>query len=114
MVDSGETEEQQDVVKRHRVKTECRECADNEALVDELEKRLVLSGKQVTHLIGQINLLERHIEEKEREYENNRTVDVELWNDQSRRLEESLGQALGEPRSRQNDLLLAQTRIENL
>ena len=114
MVDSGETEEQQDVVKRHRVKTQCRECANNEALVDELEKRLVLSGKQVTHLIGQVNLLERHLEEREREYKDNRTVDITLISDQNIRLEESLGLTLHELRSCQNDLLQAQTRIENL
>ena len=77
MVDIGETEEKQDVVKIHRVKTECRECAENEVLVAELRNRLILSGQQVTHPIGQVNLLERHIEEKEREYENNQTVDIE-------------------------------------
>ena len=96
------------------MKTQCRECANNEALVDELEKRLALSGKQVTHLIGQVNLLERHLEEREREYKDNRTVDITLISDQSIRLEESLGLTLHELRSCQNDLLQAQTRIENL
>ena len=50
----------------------------------------------------------------EREYENNRAIDVEMSGDQSRRLEENLGEALDDLRSCQNDLLKARTRIENL
>ena len=57
MVGIGETEEQQDVVKR--MKAVCLECAGSErqnildsALIEELKNRLVLAGNQATHLIG--------------------------------------------------------------
>ena len=105
MVDIGETEEQQDVVKR--MKAVCLECFDGDrqkildsVLIEELKNRLVLSGKQATHLIGNVNLLGRHIEEKEREMAQTIMVDEALPNDltmkldgqseQSRRLEENL------------------------
>ena len=62
MVGTGETEEQQDMVKR--LKAVCLECVESErqkildsALVEELKNRLVLSGNQGTHLIGNLNLL---------------------------------------------------------
>ena len=111
MVDIGETEEQQDVVKRSRTKEVCLECADStrqkildDAKISEPRNRLELPGQQATpHLIGQVNLLERHLEEKNRELSYAMTVEVPEWeavthdlteklewqSEQSRRLEET-------------------------
>ena len=135
MVGIGETEEQQDVVKRSRMKEVCLECADStiqkildDALISELRNRLELAGQQATHLIGQVSLLERHLEEKDRELTYTRTVDVPEWeavahdlteklewqSEQSRRLEENLDNATRELTSNQHDLLIAKERIENL
>ena len=78
MVDTGETEEQQDVVKKPKVRTTCTDCAGSErqkalddAHIQELTTRLALTGKQVTHLADQVRLLERHLEQKELEAEMN-------------------------------------------
>ena len=125
MADSGETEEPPSAGRRQRAKAICRECTENKSRISELENRLVLSGKQATHFVDQIKLLERHadekgrecaelenrltlsgkqakhfvdqiallerhVEEKEREWENSRTIDTEMTNEQSNRLEESL------------------------
>ena len=56
MVDIGETKEQQDVAKR--AKAGCPECTEHEkqkvldnALIGELQNRLVLAGNQAKHLL---------------------------------------------------------------
>ena len=67
MADSGETEEPPSAGRRQRAKAICRECTENKSRISELENRLVLSGKQATHFVDQIKLLERHADEKGRE-----------------------------------------------
>jgi len=69
MIDTGETEEVQDVVKR--AKPGCPDCAkyNNQKIKDdskirELNKRLDLAGQQAKHFIDQVALLERHVDEK--------------------------------------------------
>ena len=129
MVDIGETEEQQDVVKR--VKAGCPECIEREkqkvldnTLNEELPNRLVLACNQATHLIDNARLLERQIEEKERELAQTMRVGEALTDDlrlkldeqsdKSCRLEEDFDGSRRELRSCQNDLLIAEEQIENL
>ena len=129
MVDIGETEEQQDFVKR--AKAGCPDCAEHEkqkasddSLIRELQNRLELAGNQAKHFIDNARLLERHIEEKGRELAEAIRVGEALTNDlrlkldekseTSRRLEEDLGGSVRELGSCQNDLLNAKEQIENL
>ena len=134
MVDFGETEEQQDFVKR--AKPGCPDCAEREkqkvlddCLIRELNNRLELAGKQAKHLIDNVRLHERHIEEKDRELAEAirvggprvgeaLTKDLRLKLDEksetSRRLEEYLDGSAKELRSCQNDLLIAKQQVENL
>ena len=91
MVGTGETEEQQDVVKR--LKQVCLECGKSEGqhildniMIEELKNRLRLSGSQAAHLIGQVNLLGLHIEEKELVLAQTIMVDEALANDLTTKL----------------------------
>ena len=72
MVDIGETDEIQDFAKR--AKPGCPDCAErdkqkvqDDSLIRELNNRLELAGKQAKHLIDNAHLLERHMEENDRE-----------------------------------------------
>ena len=129
MVDIGETEEQQDFVKR--AKAGCSDCVvrgkqkvSDDSLIGELQNRLVLAGNQAKHLIDNARLLERHVEEKDHELAEAISVgeaptnDLRLKLDEqseiSRRLEEDLGGSVRELRSCQNDLLVAKEQIEIL
>ena len=85
MVGTRETEEQQDVVKR--LKQVCLECveAERQKIVDNtttegLKCRSQFAGNQAAHPIGQVNLLERHVEEKERELAQPTIADEALIN----------------------------------
>ena len=114
-----------------RAKAGCPDCADREkqkvlddSLIKELNNRLGLAGKQAKHLIDNVQLHERHIEEKDRELAEATRVGEALTNDlrlkldemseTSRRLEEDLGGSVRELRSCQNDLLVAKEQVENL
>ena len=129
MVDIGETEEQQDLVKRAR--PGCLDCAErdkqkvlDDSLIREPNNRLELARKQAKHVIDNGRLLERHIEEKDRELTEAIRVGEALTNDlrtklderseTSRRLEEHLYGSAKELRSCQNDLLIARQQVENL
>ena len=129
MLDTGETEEVQDVVKR--AKPGCPDCAErnkqkikDDSLIRDLHKRLDLAGHQAKHLIDNAALLERHIEEKDRDMAELVKVGEDLTNDlrtkidvkseSTRRLEARLNDSARELRSCQNDLLIANQRIENL
>ena len=109
MVGIGESEEQQDVVKRmkavclERVESERQKILDSTP-IEELKNRFVLAGNQAIDFIGNVKLLERHIGEKERELAQTMMVDEALTHDltmklngqseQVRRLEENLDNAL--------------------
>ena len=129
IVDIGETEEQQDFVKR--AKAGCPYCDEHEkqkvsddSFIRELQNRLELAGNQAKHFIDNARLLECHIEEKGRELAEAIRVGEALTNDlrlkldekseASCRLEENLGGSVRELRSCQNDLLIAKEQIENL
>jgi hypothetical protein len=86
MLDTGETEEVQDVVKR--AKPGCPDCAEHnkqkikyDSLIRDLHKRLDLAGHQAKHLIDNAALLERHIEEKDRDMAELVKVGEDLTND---------------------------------
>ena len=84
----------------------------------------MLAGNQAKYLADSARLLERHIEEKDRELAETIRVGEALTNDlrlkldeqseNSRRLEEDLGGSVRELRSCQNDFLIAMEQIENL
>ena len=87
-------------------------------------RRLDLASHQAKHLIDNAALLERHIEEKDRDMAELLRVGEALTNDLrtkidekseiTRRLEERLNDSARELRSCQNDLLIANQRVENL
>ena len=89
-----------------------------------MNNRLDLVGKQAKHLIDNAALLDRHIEEKDRDMAELLRVGEALTNDLRtkmdeksetiRRLEERLDGSARELRSCQNDLLIANQRVENL
>ena len=129
VVDIGETEEQQDFVKR--AKAGCPDCAEREnqkvlgdSLIRKLHNRLELAGKEAKHLIDNVRLHERHVEERDRELAeairvgeaptNDLRLKLDEKSETSRRLEEDLGGSVGELRSCQNDLLIAKEQVENL
>ena len=129
MVDIGETEEQQDFAKR--AKPGCPDCAErdeqkvlDDSPIQELNNRLELAGKQAKHLIDNVRLHVRHIEEKDRELAEVFRIGEALTNDlrfkldekseTTRRLEEHLDGSASELRSCQNDLLIANQQVENL
>ena len=129
MVDIGETEETQGVVKR--AKPGCPDCAERDnqkvkgdSLIRELNNRLDPAGKQTKHLIDNAALLDRHIEEKDRDMAELLRAGEALTNDLRlkmgeksetiRRLEERFDGSARELRSCQDDLLIASQRVENL
>ena len=114
-----------------RAKPGCPDCAErdkqkvlDDSLVRELSNRLGLAGEQAKHLIDNGRLLERHIDERDRELAEAIRVGEALTNDlrmkleekseTSRRLEEHLDGSAKELRSCQNDLLIARQQVENL
>ena len=119
MIDTGETEEVQDVVKR--AKPGCPDCAEHnkqkikdDSLIRDLNKRLDLAGKQAKHLIDHAALLDRHVEEKDRDMAELVKVGEDLTNDlrakmdvkseSMRRLGASLNDSARDLRSCQNDI----------
>ena len=115
----------------NRAEAGCPECTEHEkqkvldnALIGELQNRLVLAGNQAKHLADNARLLEHHNEEKDRELAETARVGEALTNDlrlkldeqsgKLRRLEEDLCGSVRELRSCQNGLLIAKEQIENL
>ena len=92
--------------------------------MENARNRLDLVGKQAKHLIDNAALLDRHIEEKDRDIAELLRVGEALTNDLRtkmdeksktiRRLGERLDGSARELRSCQNDLLIANQRVENL
>ena len=129
MVDIGETDETQDAVKR--AKPGCPDCVErdkqkvkDDSLIRELNNRFDLTGKQAKHLIDNAHLLDRHIEERDRDMAELVRVGEALTNDlrlkmdekseTTRRLEERLDGSARDLRSCQNDLAIANQRAEEL